>query len=97
MDEKEKSELIFRKIQDAWEKKRDPMLSELLTVKVLDANLNIENMENYTFLNKEIYDNFLKDPEHKLPEDSEIAEKYGLTKSAASKKLSRFWEPIRKS
>ena len=54
-------------------------------------------MGNYTFLNKEIYENFRKDPEHKLPEESEIAEKYRLSKSAASKKLYRFWEPVRKS
>lgn len=94
---KEKQEYIFRAIQKAWEKKSDPMLSELLTVKVLQAYLDIENMEDYTFLNKEIYNSFLKDSKYKLPEDSEIAEKYKLTKAAASKTLSRFWDSLKKS
>jgi len=94
---KEKRECILNKIQKEWEKKSDPMLSELLTVEILEANLDIENMEDYSFLNKEIYAQFLKDIEHKLPENSEIAKKYGLTKSAASKKLSRFFESLKKS
>ena len=94
---KEKRECILNKIQKEWEKKSDPMLSELLTVEILGANLDIENMESYSFLNKEIYAKFLKDPEHKLPENSEIAEKYGVTKSAASKKLSRFFESLKKN
>ena len=41
------SESLLSLIEKAWKKKPDPMLSELLTIKVLDANLNVENMENY--------------------------------------------------
>lgn len=94
--DKEKRELVLPEIQKEWEKKSDQMLSELLTVKVMQTDLDFENIEDYSFLNKKIYYEFLKDPEHKLPEQQEIAEKYGLTKSEASKVLSRFWEKIRK-
>lgn len=90
----DKCRLLFSQIEKHWRKKSDPMLSELITVKILDAGMCIDNMEECSFLNREIYDNFQKDS-HTLPDDSEIAEKYGLTKSAASKKLSRFWELIK--
>lgn len=93
---KEQLESVLRAIQKMWEKKPDPMLSELLTVEILRANLDIENMEEYTFLDKEICKACLADLERKLPEDSEIAEKYGMTKSAASKKLYRIRESLKK-
>ena len=92
----EQVESVLRTIQKVWEKKPDQMLSELLTVEILRANLDIDNMEDYTFLNKEIYNAYLADPERKLPEESEIAEKYGMTKSAASKKLYRIRESLKK-
>ena len=82
-------------LDSEWKKKSDPMLSELLTVFALENGLTKE-YSDYSFLNKEILDDYFKDPDYKLPEQQEIAEKYDQTKSAASKLLSRFWEKIRK-
>ena len=82
-------------IDSEWEKNPSPILSELLTVFVLENGLK-KDCSDYSFLNKEILNDYFKNPDHKLPEQQEIAEKYGLTKAGASKILSRFWEKIRK-
>ena len=79
-------------IDSEWKKKPDQMLSELLTVFLLENGLKKEICA-HSFLNKEILNDYFKN--HKLTERQKIAEKYGLTKSAASKILSRFLEKIR--
>lgn len=93
----EKAEKILSLIDSEFGKKSDPMLSELLTVFILKQDFNVKDLVKYAFINREICATYSKGPEHKLPEDSEIAEKYGKSKSAASKKLSRFFEPFKES
>lgn len=57
---------------------------------------NPEILVNYTFIDKELLDAYSTDHDYR-PDFTEIAQKYGLTKSAASKKLSRFFEPLKDS
>lgn len=57
---------------------------------------NPEILVNYTFIDKELLDAYSADHDYR-PDFTEIAKKYGLTKSAASKKLSRFFEPFKES
>ena len=91
----ERAEKILSYIDSEWKKKSDPMLSELLTIFILEKDFNIKDLVKYTFINKEICAAYSKDHDHNLPQDQEIAAKHGLTKSAVSKKLSRFFEPFK--
>ena len=87
-------EVAFPKILEDWNaiKKEDvaAMLSELLTVKLLEFGFDIDELAGYAFINKEICEIHSENPQSELLEFQKIAEKYGLTKSAASQRLSRF-------
>jgi hypothetical protein len=97
--DKEKREIILTEFQKEWEKgKSNPMLSELITVTVLECGFRFEDLENYSFINKEIRDAyFVENSKRKLPQNQEIAEKYGFTKSAATQARKRFLEKVKDS
>ena len=89
---------FFMLIDEHWKKKSDPMLSELLTVFVLENCSDLEKEHlNHAFFDRKILDAYFGDSDNELPEYQDIAEKYGQTKSAASKTLSRFWENIKRT
>lgn len=90
----------LRKIEAAWSKKLDKkpykMLSELLTVCVLDMCDKMEKDDlYYDFIDRTILDDYFALKNYRFPEAQEIAEKYGYTdKSAATQKLKRFGKKI---
>lgn len=100
----EKNNSILQKIESEWQSiKQDskPLMSELLTLTVLLAvekgflKLGIQSslpevLRKYHFICDDMI--FVRD----LPEQQEIAHKYGLSKSAASVKVTRFFEKIKK-
>lgn len=94
-EEKEGQGTLLPKIQEVWEKKSDPMLSELLTVYLLkEMGFDVEDIKNYTFVNKEICFTY---PE-KNPTYKEISQKHGAKDSSAgSQKLNRFLKNIKES
>ena len=84
------------KIEAVWNKKPDDkMLSELLTVCVLDMFDMEKDDLDYDFIDRTILNDYFAQMNYRFPEAQEIAEKYGYTdKSAATKKLKRFGEKI---
>ena len=92
-------------IDNLWEKQKDDarlILSELLTRELLaDFKRNIASesliavIAKQNFVCKEMLKAFFTDMNSKLPTQQEIGEKYGITKSAASKKLSRFIDKLK--
>lgn len=95
----------LKAIDALWKKQKDnarPILSELLTRELLaDFKKNtasdnvIETLTKPNFVCKEMLKTFFKDMNSKLPTQQEIGEKYGITKSAASVKLTRFIEKLK--
>lgn len=87
---------ILCKIEAEWNKKPDKMLSELLTVCVLDMfEMEKEDLD-YDFIDHTILDDYFALKNYRFPEAQEIAEKYGYTdKSSATQKLKRFGEKIK--
>ena len=57
---------------------------------------NSEILMNYTFINKELLDAYSADHDYE-PDFKEIVQKYNVDKSTVSKKLSRFFEPLKDS
>ncbi len=57
---------------------------------------NTEILMNYTFINKELLDAYSADHDYE-PDFKEIVKKYNVDKSTVSKKLSRFFEPLKDS
>lgn len=95
----------LKAIDALWQKQKEeahPILSELLTRELL-ANFKknttsdniIETLTKPNFVCKEMLKTFFKDMNSKLPTQQEIGEKYGITKSAASVKLTRFIEKLK--
>lgn len=104
--DKEESEAVLYKIQSEWEKKADALLRMLLTVWVLkdkgcasllcELHSGGENpCQKYSFLSGDMLVAFFRDASYPLPTDSELAIRFGVTKSAASKKLNRFFEKLK--
>ncbi|MBO7126623.1 hypothetical protein J6W78_03660 [bacterium] len=91
-DSREKQIEKLCEIEAAWKKKPDKMISEILTVRILKKNVDIEEDElNYGFIDTVILKEYFADPlNYKFPEEYEIAKKYGKSKSAASHALHRF-------
>lgn len=95
---------VLKKIESEWQSLKQgskPLMSELLTLTVLLAvekgflKLGIQSslpevLRKYQFICDDMI--FARD----LPEQQEIAHKYGLSKSAASVKVTRFFEKIKK-
>lgn len=107
---------ILSQMQQHWEKKRDKVLSDILTVHILQtmfdktsstvastsknsiAYANIDILQKFSFLNREMVNSFFNDTTYSLPNQVEIGAMHGgLTKSAISKKLSRFLESFQDS
>lgn len=92
-------------IDNLWQKQKDdarPILSELLTRELLtDFKKNtvsdklIETLNRPNFICKQMVESFFNDITFNLPTLQEIGQKYGITKSAASKKLTRFIEKLK--
>ena len=95
----------LKAIDALWKKQKDnarPILSELLTRELLaDFKKNtasdnvIETLTKPNFVCKEMVRTFFTDMNSKVPTQQEIGEKYGITKSAASVKLTRFIEKLK--
>ncbi len=95
----------LKTIDTLWQKQKNdarPILSELLTRELLaDFKKNtasdniIETLTKANFVCKEMVKNFFADINYKLPTQQEIGVKYGITKSAASVKLTRFIEKLK--
>lgn len=93
-------------IDELWLKQKidsKPILSELLTRELLaDFKKNtvsaslIEILKKPSFICKEMVEVFFNDLNYKLPTQQEIGQKYGITKSAASVKLTRFIDKLKK-
>ena len=98
------TQTILLQVEKEWEKKWKnkkyaPMLSELLTVHMLRKHgFDIDDLDGLSFTNKEICEIYAENPKSKLLDYQEIAHKYDQrSKSDASKKLSRFFEPFKDS
>ena len=101
----EQLEKQFNLIDSLWQKQKEdaqPVLSELLTRELLaDFKKNTVPSSLITILNKpefickEMVEAFFNDLDYQLPTQQEIGQKYGITKSAASVKLTRFIEKLK--
>ena len=85
-------------------KNAQPLLSELLTRELLSDIKNntasdnmIEIFKQSKFICKEMVEAFFADKNYKLPSQQQIGQKYGITKSAASVKMTRFFEKLKEN
>ena len=95
----------FKAIDSLWLKQKEdarPILSELLTRELLtDFKKNtvsetvIETLKLPQFVCKDMIDSFFNNINFILPTQQDIGQKYGITKSAASVKLTRFIEKLK--
>lgn len=101
----EEFENLLKNIDNIWLKQKEdarPVLSELLSREFLANGVNnkissseIEMLKNAKFICKEMIETFFNDLNYKLPTQQEIGQKYKITKSAASKKLTRFIDKLK--
>jgi len=96
---------VLEKLNNNWLKQKDtskPLMSELLTLLVLkaieekyiaieeiDSNSFLECIRSYDFISSILFDDYFINKKT-LPSQESIGEKYGLSKSGVSKKISRF-------
>lgn len=95
----------LKAIDALWLKQKEdarPILSELLTRELLtDFKKNtvsetvIETLKLPQFVCKDMVDSFFNNINFILPTQQDIGQKYGITKSAASVKLTRFIEKLK--
>ncbi len=104
-EQNETNNEILSKINDEWNKqKKDSklLMSELLTLFIIEAlekkylNIEFTSLEPYSFINRKMLKIYFFNHDEEVPTQQQIGGKYGLTKSAVSKKLSRFFEKILK-
>ena len=75
-------------------------MSELLTLIVIEAlnkkiiNVEYTSFEPYAFINRKMLKVYYFNHDEEIPTQQVIGEKYGLSKSGVSKKISRFFEKI---
>lgn len=102
-EQNEKNNEILSKINKEWKKQKDDskaLMSELLTLIVIEALnrkiicIEYTSLEPYEFINRKMLKIFYFNHDEEIPSQQEIGEKYGLTKSGVSKKISRFFEKI---
>ena len=95
-------EILF-KINELWNKQKEDskqLMSELLTLFVIEAlnkqfiNIEYAAFESFPFINRKMLKIYYFNHDEEIPSQQEIGEKYGLTKSGVSKKISRFFEKI---
>ena len=103
-EQNESNNEILSKINDEWNKQKEDsklLMSELLTLSIIEAieknYLNIEStsLEPYSFINRKMMKVYFFNHDEEIPTKQQIGEKYKLTKSGVSKKLSRFFEKIK--
>ena len=94
---------LLSKINEQWNKQKEDtkqLMSELLTLIVIEAlnkkyiNIEYTIFENFKFINRKMLKIYFFNHDEEIPSHQEIGEKYGLTKSGVSKKISRFFEKI---
>ncbi len=101
----EQMQTQFKVIDDLWLKQKEDarmVLSELLTRELLAdfkknsvSNSVIDILKHPQFVCKQMVESFFSDLNYELPTQQEIGQKYGITKSAASVKLTRFIEKLK--
>ncbi|MCQ2966826.1 MAG: hypothetical protein MJ250_08865 [Alphaproteobacteria bacterium] len=92
-------------INKAWLKQKEDsktILSVAITVDLLGDfakfggdESSISVLWEIEFVDKKILENFISDKNYKLPTQSEIGDRFGITKSAISVKVTRFIKTIR--
>lgn len=97
----------LKTIDTLWLKQKNdarPILSELLTRELLDdfkkntvSNAVIDILKQSNFICKPMIETFFDDITSQIPTLQEIGQKYGITKSAASVKLTRFIEKLKET
>lgn len=97
----------LKTIDTLWLKQKNdarPILSELLTRELLDdfkkntvSNAVIDILKQSNFICKPMIETFFDDITFQIPTLQEIGQKYGITKSAASVKLTRFIEKLKET
>lgn len=102
-EQSETNNEILSKINDEWNKQKEDakqLMSELLTIFVIEAlskkfiSLEYTSLEPYSFINRKMLKIYYFNHDEEIPSQQAIGEKYGLTKSGVSKKISRFFEKI---
>ena len=102
-EQNENNNEILSKINNEWNKQKDdskPLMSELLTLIVIEAlnkkiiNVEYTSFEPYAFINRKMLKVYYFNHDEEIPTQQVIGEKYGLSKSGVSKKISRFFEKI---
>lgn len=102
-EQSETNNEILSKINDEWNKQKEDskqLMSELLTLFVIEALskkficLEYTSLEPYSFINRKMLKIYYFNHDEEIPSQQAIGEKYGLTKSGVSKKVSRFFEKI---
>ena len=102
-EQSETNNEILSKINDEWNKQKEDskqLMSELLTLFVIEALskkficLEYISLEPYSFINRKMLKIYYFKHDEEIPSQQAIGEKYGLTKSGVSKKVSRFFEKI---
>lgn len=102
-EQSETNNEILSKINDEWNKQKEDskqLMSELLTLFVIEALskkficLEYTSLKPYSFINRKMLKIYYFNHDEEIPSQQAIGEKYGLTKSGVSKKVSRFFEKI---
>ncbi len=102
-EQNETNNEILSKINDEWSKQKEDsklLMSELLTLFIIEAlekkylNIEFTSLSPYSFINRKMLKVYFFNHDEEVPSQQQIGEKYGLTKSAVSKKISRFFEKI---
>lgn len=100
---------LLRNINEEWKNQKEnskSLMSELLTLIALNMleNIHISDKEElksilmrYSFISNNILDVYFNNVDIKLPTQQELGEKYNLSKSGVSKKITRFFEKINKN
>lgn len=94
---------ILSKINEQWNKQKDDtkqLMSELLTLIVIEAlnkkfiDLDYTTFDSFAFINRKMLKIYFFNHDEKIPSQQDIGNKFGLTKSGVSKKMTRFFEKI---
>lgn len=110
VEDEERLAIVLVPIEEKWEKQKEnskTLFSELLTLILIEAveakyfemgdntTEGIKTLTSkYKFISKEMMENYINGKMHSLSSQQDIAMKYGLTKSAVSVKIKRFFEDL---
>lgn len=97
LESDEEIEAIFQEIDKQYgclQERQKGIVSDVITIRVCpDINWERIQQQQYSFLNKSIVENWLKNG--KLPTQREIAEKYGRNEASISRTINKFIEKLR--